>query len=107
MSQNTHAFLVLLYTGLSVSGQCPSGDIVFTTQAQVNQFNTLYPNCHRIKGSISIADSDVILLDSLYKIDTIDFGLRVRQNKYLRSLEGLQNLNLTQDLTISDNPPNY
>lgn len=104
MSKITYSFLVLLYAVFSLSGQCPSGDIVFTTQAQVNQFNSLYPNCHRIKGSISIDYSNIIFLDSLYKIDTIDFGLAIRQNSALRSLEGLQNLKFIQDLTISENP---
>lgn len=104
MSKITFSFLVFTSTTFMLLGQCPSGDIVFTTQAQVNQFSTLYPNCRRVKASITINDSNIMFLDSLYKIDTIDFALAVNQNSALKSLEGLHNLKLVQDLGISGNP---
>lgn len=103
MSKTIYSLLILFGTAFSLIGQCPTVDIVFTTQAQVNQFSILYPNCHRIKTNISITESNIVFLDSLYKIDTIDFALTIRQNNVLRSLEGLHNLKLIQDLGIISN----
>ena len=48
------ALLCLLCLVLTASAQCPSGDVTLLTQAEVNEFGTLYPNCTELAGNLEI-----------------------------------------------------
>lgn len=87
-------FLYLLVISTNASGQC-SGEIVLTTQAQVNAFPQDY-GCVHLDGNLSIGVqtswSTISNLDSLYQIETISGGLGIYTNEVLTDLFGLDNL---------------
>jgi hypothetical protein len=88
---------ILIFTFLLVSsfnflkGQCVPTAIVFSTQADVDAFPSLYPGCTTILGNVGITGS-VTNLDSLYKIKTIKGSLSILNNNVLGTLSGLENL---------------
>src|SRR5690606_29922257 len=45
--------------------QCPTGDVILYSQADVNNFATNYPNCTEITGYLSIGGSDITDLSPL------------------------------------------
>src|SRR5690606_11506716 len=86
-------FTILLLIGThAVFGQCPSGDIVFTSQAEVNAFAANYPDCTHISGTLSISGSDITDLSPLSSITDTGSNLRIVSNSQLQSLDGLENL---------------
>jgi hypothetical protein len=88
---------IIIFTFLLVSsfnflhGQCVPTAIVFSTQADVDAFPSLYPGCTTILGNVGITGS-VTNLDSLYKIKTIKGNLSILNTSALVSLNGLANL---------------
>lgn len=97
--------------GVYVNGTplCPPGDVIFTTQAQVNQFATTYPNCTQIAGYLSISNSSgataITNLSPLSNITSIGGSLDINNNALLTNLNGLSGLlSVGQDLNISLNP---
>ena len=74
---------------------CLPGGITFTTQAEIDNFQTNYPGCAEIEGNVTIGDwgsTDITNLDSLIYIVNINGGLSIESNPLLTSLTGLNNL---------------
>src|SRR5690606_9947078 len=72
---------------------CPEGDIILSTQAEVDQFIIDYPNCAVIPGALNINDSGVdpiINLDGLHNIQMVN-GLYL-QNTTFTDFSGLDAL---------------
>ena len=84
-------------------GQCPEGNITIKTQAELNQLFSTYPNCHKIKKSISFINSAAnpfTDLSLMLKIDTI-LGDLVLNVKNTPSIQGLSNIKyIGGDLSI-------
>jgi len=89
--------------------QCPSGDIAFESQEDINDFAINYPNCSDIQGNIYIGrdcvendyDSNISDLNPLNQITSIGGNLQIGciqcdplwyDNSQLISLSGLDNL---------------
>jgi hypothetical protein len=73
--------------------QClPFGEYNFRSQANVDSFPSYYSNCNNLAGNVWIDGDDIINLDSLYGIDTIEGRLFICGNNNLSSLNGLNNL---------------
>jgi hypothetical protein len=94
-------FYVLLFALLIVSGaraqSCLPEGIEFSTQAQIDNFQTNYPNCTHIEGSVIISGSDITNLDGLSVVTSIGDGLcigkrHISGNPALTSLTGLENI---------------
>jgi gliding motility-associated-like protein len=104
------SILALLFAVVFISAfaQCPTGDVVLSTQGQVNQFINDYPNCTTINGDLTIegtvgdisgltnlvhVQGDLKIEDSslntinLNSLTTVDGGLRVTQNSQLTSVQ--------------------
>lgn len=84
---------VFFLSGLSA--QCPPGDVYFTTQAQLNTFQTNYPNCTQITGNLSVysnPSTSVTSLSPLSNITTVTGTLAIGNNAALPNLSGLNNL---------------
>ncbi len=89
-----------------VQAQCPQGNITFETQADVDNFAVLYPNCTEITDVLQIgtnSDSDISDLSPLSQITFIG-GVHILNNPNLTNLNGLENVVLIENhLNISDN----
>src|SRR5690606_9350997 len=86
---------------------CPDGDIVLTSQAEVDAFATDYPYCTEITGSLTIGyemdSTDITDLSALSNITSVGGSLGIF-NTQLTSLEGLSSLmSIEEDLQIWDN----
>lgn len=72
--------------------ECPPGNVTFTTQAQINQFITTYPNCTEIEGNLVIQGADISNLSPLMNIVRVHGLVNIQSNPLLTSLNGLNNL---------------
>jgi hypothetical protein len=91
--------LTLLCT--SVRAQCPAGNVVLETNAEVVAFVAQWPNCDNLPGSLNI-QSNVSDVSSLGSLKNIDGTLTIR-NTPLTDLKGLHNITaVTGGVGISD-----
>lgn len=88
-------FFMLLFA-FKINAQCPPGNVVLTTQAQVNQFAVDYPNCMIINGYLQIGagntttpGSDITDLTPLGNITTVNSNLYIQNNAVLQNVDGL------------------
>jgi len=100
-------FLTILFCWTVAWGQCPEGNVALLTQAAVDNFAVLYPDCIEITSSLYIGhwdiDSDITDLSPLAQIISIGGGLRMYNNDSLFSLISLENLVSIGDfLTIGE-----
>lgn len=73
--------------------QCPLGNYVANTQAQVDNFKLLYPNCTKITGSLNITDNaEVTNVNGFSNLEEITDQLNIVRNTMLNDLDGLKNL---------------
>ncbi|NPD83986.1 T9SS type A sorting domain-containing protein [Lentimicrobium sp. L6] len=91
------------------SQSCLPNGITFTTQEQIDNFPTDYPNCNQIEGPITIGNypdgTTITNLDGLNNITQIDGGLNIYFNLNLSSLSGLSNLtHIGGNVSIFYNP---
>lgn len=85
--------LSILFLGLKFSylkAQCPT-NIIFLTQAEVDDFPTNYPNCTNITGDVTIGGSGVTNLNGLVNLNSIGGYLYITSSS-LNDLSGLDNL---------------
>lgn len=71
---------------------CPPGDVIFTTQTEVNNFLAQYPNCTQINGNLTIEGWDVTNLSNLGSLNSITGNLNMYLVNSSASLTGLQNI---------------
>ena len=88
--KNFYFAITFLFT-LIVHSQCPAGSVSFTSQAQINNFITQYPNCTTINGDVIIG-GNITNLNGLANITNITGALEIREVSNLETLEGLENL---------------
>jgi surface protein len=72
--------------------QCPSGDLVFTTQSEIDAFPVSYPNCTQISGNVTISGAGISNLNGLSAITSIDGYLDISYNPDLTNMVGLDAL---------------
>jgi len=99
-------FTLLVY---QVQAQCPAGNIILTTQAEVNTFVATYPMCQNLPGGINIggasvgSPSDITDLSGL-QFTSIGGDLKVQHNPMLIDLDGLDMLtSVSGGVTIFNN----
>ena len=61
----------------SAIGQCPSGDVEFSTQSEIDQFKRNYPNCTIINGNLSLTGV-IDNLSGLSNIESVAKTLTIR-----------------------------
>ncbi|MBF8150342.1 T9SS type A sorting domain-containing protein [Winogradskyella sp. F6397] len=84
---------------------CPYGDVYLSTQAEVDNFPVLYPNCDTLNGSLHIVGNDIVDLSPLQQIISIEnSGLYINDNSQLTTLDGLQNIDDASLIEIVNNP---
>src|SRR5690606_35231691 len=72
--------------------QCPAGSIIFTTQADIDDFATNHPNCTEISGGLYISGNDITDLSPLSNLTSIGGYIGIYNNSNLDNLDGLSNL---------------
>ncbi|MBL7825361.1 MAG: T9SS type A sorting domain-containing protein [Saprospiraceae bacterium] len=92
MKQSILLFLALASFTRS-TGQC-FGDIHLTSQAQVDQFQTTYPDCDSlINGSLHIGPStDISNLNGLAGLRYVENNIHIVDNSVLTTLSGLEGI---------------
>lgn len=80
-------------------GQCPSGDLIFYRQSQINEFADNYPNCIEFTNSLVINGDHWMNTEGILDIETLEPLEQLQSVKELfvdytlvESLDGLQNL---------------
>jgi len=96
--------LALFIQSIGLSQSCLPEGITFSTQAQIDSFQILHPNCAEIEGDVTISGDDITSLNGLNVLTSIGEDLRIRFNDTLTSLTGLDNLtSIGGDLWIDVN----
>lgn len=101
--QQHFLFLCLILTSFSVSSQdCPIGDLIIQSQAELDQFKIDFPNCKNLVDDVKI--SGVSNLDAFSEILNVEGNFDLTNCPLLESLSGLENLkSVNNRLSISHN----
>lgn len=84
--------------------ECLPEGMVFTSQSQIDHFQTDYPNCIEISGDVEISGSNITNLDGLSNIQVIDGDLDIHTNELLENLSGLDSLvSIHGDFVVTSN----
>ena len=85
--------ILFIYT-TTLSQSCLPEGITFSTQAQIDNFQTDYPGCTVIEGNVNIwgGSNNITNLNGLSVLTAIDGWLWIEINPLLGSLTGLDNL---------------
>lgn len=76
-----------------LSNCCPSGDFVFGSQQDVDDFRAAYASCGNITlRHVTITGYDITNLDGLANIQNIEGTLTIYGNSVLKNLDGLRNV---------------
>lgn len=100
--------LALLVQSIASAQSCLPDGIRFTTQEQIDNFQTNYPNCTEIEGGILIGEefisNNITNLDGLIVLTSIGEGLYIEMSAALTNFAGLDNVTLIGgDLWINSN----
>src|SRR5690606_24765943 len=89
----------------SCSTDCPTGDVVFSSQAEINSFALTYPSCTHILGNVTIeGGNNITNLNALANLTNISGNLTIQNNTALSNINGLISLiNIGGNVTISQN----
>ena len=88
---------------LSISQDCPTGNVVLSNQTQVNQFGEDYPNCTSLPANLLIAGVDIVDLSPLGGLQSIGGSLEIYNCNRLKSLDPLSISEINDSLTIEVN----
>jgi len=95
--------LALIIQAILLSQPCLPEGITFTTQVQIDNFQTDYPNCSEILGEVIISGNEITSLNGLNVLTSISEYLSIENNNILTNLSGLENLTTIQgDLNIGN-----
>ena len=75
-----------------VSGQCPTGNVILSTQAEVDAFGVNWPNCTDFPDTLTISGADITNLSGLSGLTSIGNNLIIEYNDALANFTGLENL---------------
>src|SRR5690606_26677244 len=72
--------------------QCLAGNVSLTSQEQIDDFATNYPNCTEVSGNLTIQGANITDLTPLSNLTSVGGYLRISSNSNLINLDGLSNL---------------
>ena len=87
-------FFILVFTiQLATYSQgCLPNGISFSSQAEIDNFQTNYPGCTEIEGHVSISGNDITNVDGLSTITSIGGYLEIIYNPSLSNVTGLEGI---------------
>lgn len=95
MKKLSFIIILALFAQSTVIAQpCLPDGIVFSSQAEIDNFPTNYPNCIELEGDVTISGTDITNLNGLSVLNSIGGDLRINDNDALPNLTGLDNLSL-------------
>jgi hypothetical protein len=108
MKKLTLLLILTVVTQITVISQgCLPNGITFSTQTEIDNFQTDYPNCTEIEGAVYINDStygNITNLEGLNVLSRIGGQFTINDNDMLISLAGLESLDSVDlNLIISNN----
>jgi hypothetical protein len=87
-----YPLLIMLFViNIANAQSCLHDGITFTTQIQIDNFQTDYPDCTQIEGNVTFNGSLITNLDGLSTVTSFGKTVSIYLNS-LKSLEGLSNL---------------
>ncbi len=100
--------LLLLLNSTYLFSQCPTAEIILGSQAEVDNFPTLYPNCDSITVDLFIGDPSQTTLTDITNLDSMTY-LRHAQLFFIAStqienLTGLDSLKTADQFVVVSNP---
>jgi hypothetical protein len=97
--------LLMMINAMAQPDQLANG-VKFTSQAQIDAFQSTFPGSVKIGGDVTISGPDIINLQGLAGITSLGGGLTITDNPELASLAGLDNITDSSiiKITISLNP---
>ncbi|MEP1854476.1 hypothetical protein, partial [Nonlabens ulvanivorans] len=105
-----YIYSILLFFTISLCShaQCPTSIIVLETQADVDAFQSTYPNCTQILNGLQIGpatgSSDINNLNNLQGLVQLDGGLNILNNPLLNDLTAFSTLTQLEDIYLFNNP---
>src|SRR5690606_1508622 len=94
--------IFFLFFTLGLKAQCPPGDVILTSQTEVDAFATNHPNCTEVSGTLTIQGANN--LTPLSNLTSVGGDLYIISNSSLTDLYGLSNLtSVGGNLFISTN----
>jgi hypothetical protein len=94
---------VFIYVNINAQ-DCLSGQTYFTSQAEIDNFQSDYPGCTEIIGDLIIEGTGITNLNGLIVLNSIQGTLWIKNNPELISLAGLDSLtSVGEDLRILEN----
>jgi hypothetical protein len=84
--------IILIIQTTASSQSCLPEGIIFTSQAEIDNFQANYPNCTEIEGTVEISGNDISNLNGLNVLTSIGATLVITNNESLTNLTGLDNL---------------
>jgi len=97
--------VLILLQSSNIWATCPTGNVVFVNQNQVNDFLTQYANCTEINGDLLLYSS--IDISGLTNITSVTGDLRIALDATqspANSLNGLQNITSVGGMLIVESP---
>lgn len=101
--KHLYSFLIAVFC-LNASAQCPAGNIILATQADVDAFAVNYPACGAITGDLTVSGSGINNLSGLSQIASVGGSVTIYLCNSLQNLNGLNNLTSiggNLDLTVN------
>jgi hypothetical protein len=89
MKRTIILLFVVLATRLTNAQGCLPEGITFTTQEQIDNFQTNYPGCVEIEGSVLISGNNITNLNGLNVLSSVGGDFYIWYNYNLTSLTGL------------------
>lgn len=81
------------FSQLFTFAQCPPGDLlIFSSQAEIDDFGVQYPNCTDFNGDIVITGTNIVNLYGLNGLNSIGGDLSFLYNAALSNLTGMEGL---------------
>jgi len=84
--------LALFAQSTVIAQPCLPDGIVFSSQAEIDNFQTNHPDCTEIEGDVEINGDNITNLTGLSMVTSIGGDLRINDNDALTNLTGLDNL---------------
>jgi hypothetical protein len=96
--------IFIITKSLVLSQGCLPEGITFSTQIQIDNFQTNYPGCTEIEGYVTIEGSDITNLTGLNMLISIGGILTIKDTENLEDFSGLDALeNIAMDVHITNN----
>ena len=93
------SLFLLVISVTCLNAQCPTGDVILKSQAEVIAFKRLYPNCMEIDGSLTLngfGETDIHDISPLSNLEIIRGDLFIGDCVLLESIEALNQLRIIE-----------